>query len=178
MTRFIKRRLSRIVKDESGLATVEFVLVFPLFFTLLLSSLEAGFLMTRTVMLERGLDIVVRDIRLSTGKPLQHSELKTQICKQAAIIPDCGNTLKLEMQPVQPRFLKKLPDNADCQDRSEETQPSRMFVAGTDNELMLLRACVVVDPVFPTTGLGLALPKDSSGGLQITAVNAFVQEPR
>ena len=43
---------------------------------------------------------------------------------------------------------------------------------------MLLRACYKFKPVFPTTGLGGQLTKDSEGFTAIVSTSAFVQEPR
>ena len=42
---------------------------------------------------------------------------------------------------------------------------------------MLIRACAIVDPMFPMTGLGLSLTKDETGGVQLVTVSAFVAEP-
>ena len=58
--------LGRFLKGNEGSVTVEFVLWFPLFFALVLTSLESGMLMLRYVMLERGLDITVRELRIGT----------------------------------------------------------------------------------------------------------------
>ena len=43
---------------------------------------------------------------------------------------------------------------------------------------MLVRACAVFDPYFPTSAWGLQLPLDASGGYQLVAMSAFVNEPR
>jgi hypothetical protein len=42
---------------------------------------------------------------------------------------------------------------------------------------MLIRVCVVQDALFPTTGIGLGLPKEGNGGYGVVAVSAFVTEP-
>jgi hypothetical protein len=42
---------------------------------------------------------------------------------------------------------------------------------------MLVRVCVTQDAMFPTTGIGLHLPKDAKGGYGLVAVSAFVTEP-
>jgi len=43
---------------------------------------------------------------------------------------------------------------------------------------MLMRLCAVVDPAFPGIGVGRSMPKDASGGYQIIATTAFVNEPQ
>ena len=49
---------------------------------------------------------------------------------------------------------------------------------GLDNEMMLVRACYMFKPVFPSTGLGYAFTKDGSGRSKMVSLAAFVQEPR
>ena len=53
----------RFRKDEDGAATVEFVLVAPMFLGLVLATFESGWMMTQSMMLERGLDQTVRELR-------------------------------------------------------------------------------------------------------------------
>ena len=63
-------------------------------------------------------------------------------------------------------------------DRDEPIQLLDPLDTGTDNEMMLIRACAVFDPIFPMTGLGLKLKKDAfGGGYAIIARSAFVNEP-
>ncbi len=49
---------------------------------------------------------------------------------------------------------------------------------GTSNEMMLIRACVMLDPIFPTTGMGFHLPMDGTGAYALVSSTAFVNEPR
>ena len=51
------------------------------------------------------------------------------------------------------------------------------FTPGQQNQLMLLRACLRFDPLFPIDALGSALVKDANGQSAIYAMTAFVQEP-
>ena len=150
----------------------------PLLLVTLVSAIELGVITLRYSFLERGLDIVVRDIRLSTGYTPDHNELVTQICEEARMIPDCANNLKLEMVTLDPRNWTGIPENTVCTDRSEDVQPMTTFESGDENELMVLRACAKVTPIFPTTGLGASFPKDDAGDFALVVLNAFVQEPR
>lgn len=173
-----KSRLARFKKDDGGHASLEFAIMFPLFFVILLSAIEMGMITLRYAYLERALDIAVREVRLSTGAAPDHDELVTMICDQAGIIPDCANNLKLEMIQVDPRNWTTIQATATCTNRAEEVQPVTTFVAGTENNLMILRACAKLKILYPTIGFGLAAPKDSSGDAAIIAMSAFVQEPQ
>jgi len=170
--------LRRFRRSEQGSATVEFAIVFPAMFFMMLSGIELSFVTLRHSMLERALDITVRDIRLGTGTVMQHDEIKDTICARAGFIDNCSANLRLEMIQVDPRNWVAVPADADCTDKSEEVSPVRSFVSGTDNELMILRACAKIDPVFPTSGLGADLAKGQDGQYALVSSSAFVQEPQ
>ncbi|WP_233192664.1 TadE/TadG family type IV pilus assembly protein [Acidimangrovimonas sediminis] len=178
----LARRLGRArawFAREDGVASVEFVLVLPVLFVLFLSSVEAGFLQLRYVMLERGLDMTVRELRLGEISSPTHDKVKDEICRLATVIPDCVNSLMVELKPVDTSTWTGLDASATCIDRSEPiaTQQPPNFDPGTDDDLMIIRACAVFDPLFPTTGLGLQLTKDATGAYKLVAASAFVNEP-
>lgn len=182
----MKRVLSplRFRADEHGGSTVEFVLVFPVFIALVLSVFEAGWLMTKSMMLDRGLEIAMRDIRLgSLGAGATSTAIKRKVCDNALILADCENVMILELRPIATGASFPT-DDAPCVLRQEDefgqlgyVNPQSDFNPGGRSELMMVRACVIVDPIFPGMGLGLQLPKDESGGVQMTAISAFINEP-
>lgn len=172
-----RNALHRFRRDEDGTASVEFVIVVPVFLALMMFSIELGFITLRNTMLERGLDIAVREVRLGTGTVPQHDEIKQIVCEKSVIIYDCMNTLQLEMRPTDIRAFSALDTEADCTDAAEPTKPVRAFIPGAQNELMLMRACVKYDPLFPKQFLGRALQTDTNGQATIISTTAFVQEP-
>ena len=179
MTWQIKRAFRRFRRSEDGTATIEFALTFPAMLIFLLSGVELGLISLQHAMLERALDITVRDIRLSTGSAPQHDEIKDLICERAGFIDNCSTNMQLEMVQVDPRAWGGIPAEATCTDKSEEVAPKTVFKNDAkENELMILRACAKIDPVFPTAGLGSSLAKDDAGQFALVAVSAFVQEPR
>jgi len=171
-------RLRRFWRAEDGNATVEFAITFPAIITILLSGLELGFVTMQHSMLDRAMDMTVRDIRLGTGTAPQHDDIKDMICARAGFIPDCDTSLRLEMIQVDPRAWSGISTDPDCTDKSEEVSPVRSFVNGQENELMILRACAKINPVFPTSGLGKNMVKDEYGQYALTSTTIFVQEPR
>jgi len=172
------RFLRRFRRAEDGSATIEFAITFPAVVTILLSGLELGFVTLQHSMLERAVDMTVREIRLGTGTAPQHDEIKDMICARAGFLRNCSANLRLEMIRVDPRNWQGISNDPDCTDRSEEVSPVRNFQNGQENELMVLRACAKIDPVFPTTGLGKNMDKDSYGQYALTSTTVFVQEPR
>ena len=180
MIRRITHRMRQALRDfrrEDGVASFEFVLMVPAFMAIFSASFESGLLMTRYIMLERSLDIVVRDLRLGSFTNPTHDTIKKAVCDLTVIFPDCENILMLELTKVSTSTWLPLPSDVTCVDRSETVQHVTQFSTGLENELMLIRACAVFDPIFPGTGIGLQLPKENGGGYMLIARSAFVNEP-
>ncbi|MET4128328.1 TadE/TadG family type IV pilus assembly protein [Roseovarius sp. MBR-6] len=177
MMRFIPKSLRKVARNEDGTATLEFVLVAPLLVSFIIFSVELGIVTMQSAMLERGLDITVRDIRLGTGSAPQHDDIKDSICDNSFVIANCREKLRLEMVPTDLRNLAVLDPTPDCTDVEEPAKPLRAFIPGGQNQLMLLRACLKYEPIFPDAILGRALIRDTNGEAAFVAMSAFVQEP-
>lgn len=174
-------RVRRFLRGGRGSATVEFVIVFPLFLTLLCSTAESGLLMLRQVMLDRALDIAVRDLRIGTWQEPTHDLVKRRICDAALMIPDCEDTVLLELREISTATWDLPATDATCVDRPAELNPMANmpdFRQGGGDALMLVRACAVFDPIFPGAGLGLDLVGDRDGNYALVSASVFVNEPR
>lgn len=175
----MRRLFKKFAREDAGSASLEFVLVFPIFFGILVSAIDVGVLTLRSAMLERAVDMTVRDVRLTTGALITHNDLKADICENASIIPDCLNSLKIEMQQVDPRaWHTPLSQTVVCTNKAEEIQPVTTFHNGLDNELMVMRVCVKFKPMFTNFGVSKYMQRDEAGEVAVTALAAFVQEPR
>lgn len=178
MIRPVHALLQRFRHDEEGgVFVVEFCIMFPLIIGAFLMAFEMSIYSMRQMYLDRGLDIAVRHIRLSTAATITHNQIKTIICDNAGFIEDCGATLRLEMTPLDPRSFAAFDATPDCVDTSQDVTPVRGFKLGQAHDLMIMRACIKFKPVFATSGLGYALEKDGSGRARMIAATAFVQEP-
>lgn len=179
MLRRLIARARRFRRGQDGSVTVDFVLVLPVFLTILMSSFEAGYAMVRIVMMERALDIAVRDLRVGAlGMTPTHAAVRARVCDQATLMPACATEMMLEMRVIDRGTWTGFTTSATCVDRTTNIEPALTFNQGGTNELVTVRACAVFDPFFPTTRWGLRLQRDTSGGYQIAAVSAFVNEPR
>ena len=58
-------RVVRFRRDENGVATIEFVILFTPMIMMMLMGAEAGLLNLRHAMLERGVDVAMRAVRLA-----------------------------------------------------------------------------------------------------------------
>ena len=175
-------RLRQLARSEDGTATIPVLIFVPFYILFLLSSVELGMLMIRHVMLERALDLVVRDLRLGLWTPSDPAnagdELRGRICAQVGLISDCKKTLLVELRPVSKTTWSPLSAGPTCVDRSQPVYANPLPTFGTSNDIMLIRACAKFDPVFPTTAMGAQLPKDSTGAFALVSSTAFVNEPR
>ena len=178
MIRSLTSFLRRFRRQEDGVITVEFALMIPAYLFILFSAIEYGLTTTRHTMMERALDQTVRDIRLSTGFTPQHDEIKELICERARIIPQCEESLTLEMIKQDLRNWHNVSESFACVDRREEVAPVQAFTTGLDNQLMMLRVCASIDPIFHLVGFLGLIPTSEDGDLKIITKSAFVQEPR
>ena len=172
----LKRFLKGTARDETGSVTmIEFVMTMPLVLVLMFSTVESGILLVQQMMLDRALDINVRQLRL--GANLTQSELETAICNDASIIANCDATMTLELTIIDKSTWQMPATSAACYDRQADITPVTNFAAGIDSDLMMIRACVIVDPLFPLLGLGKAMSDTNNGDFTISARSAFVNEP-
>ena len=173
------RAWRRFLRSATGGATVEFVIVFPLFVAIFMSSFEASMLLIRQLMLDRALDVTMREVRVSPGQTFPRDIMRRDICDAARILPDCETSLVVEITPIG-RQTYALPNGgATCVERGGAALPGGNHTSGVPDQLMLVRACYTVRPFFPSSILGTELVRDSAseGEYSIAAASAFSQEP-
>lgn len=175
----LDRRTSRLRRDESGTSTVEFVILFPMFMIIFFAAFESGYMMLRNVMLERSVDLAVRDLRLGDPEPPEFAEFKQQICDNTYFIDSCLNRVQVQLEPVNMTTWGPLGGASRCIDVESTIDPydQTEYSVGGNNELMMVRVCALFQPMFPTTGLGLAMRYDGDGNYAIVVTTAFVNEP-
>ncbi|GKY88706.1 TadE/TadG family type IV pilus assembly protein [Sinisalibacter aestuarii] len=171
------QRLKRAVARDDGNATIEFVILFPAIMTIFLSAFEVSVYLTRAVLLDRALDLSVRTLRLGNLEPATAEQLKREVCNDALVFPNCLNSMMIELTPISTTTWVLPASGVTCVDRDAEIQPAVAFNPGSVNDVMLVRACAIVDPFFDTTRMVVELPKDPSGGVQLIASSTFVNEP-
>ena len=176
------RFLRMFRRSEDGGPTVEFVLVFTPFMLLTVSAFELGLLMTRHVMLERGLTMAVREVRINTSTQITEDQFKTMICNAAGIIPNCTTQLRLEMVVVSMMDQNAMgnstiPRTASCVNQNKPFLPARNYQNGLSGQMMIVRACARLVPMLPDTALGYFLSRMDSGYYRIVSTSAFVMEP-
>ncbi|MFN3661633.1 TadE/TadG family type IV pilus assembly protein [Yoonia sp.] len=170
--------LARFCRDESGTSTVEFVILAPVMFTFLFMGVELGVTMTRQVLLDRGVDVSIRALRLGHIQNPTVDLLRENICATTSMIRDCERNLLIDLRRVSMTTWNYPTGQTECINRDEEIDPTTQVTSGGSNDLMILRACLIIDPLFPTSRLGLRLPPAPGGGYELFSVTSFVNEPR
>ena len=164
-------------RDERGSATIEFVILAPVFIGFFLMAAEAGIFLTRQLMLERAVDIVGREIRLASGRGVDPEDLKERLCESALILPACDDGLTVEITAVD-RSTYAMPDRSEiCRDRGAATPTRTSDGEQSVNAIRVMRVCYAFEPVLPALGLGLDLVRVGDGTAQITTASAYVLEP-
>lgn len=177
--------LRHFVRDDRGTSAMEFIIMFPVIMTLFVAVFETGAILSRQVLMERSLDDAVRILRLAqgglqaaTGQPLTADDIEEAICDNTRSIPDCDEVLVVELTVIDQATYDLPTPNVLCVDRNDLTiNPGNQFQQGIDNDLVLIRACAVVDRILPFAGFGLNLVRDDTGGLHMIAASLFVNEP-
>ncbi len=189
--------LRRFFRREDGTATIEFVIVFPGIIFVFLLAYDIGVHTMRQSMLERGVDLAVREIRLSAaGRAPTHEDVKRMICEGATngsgIFPNCQANMNVELRRNDMFNWSDWPVEATCTDVTQEIAPVNVFEPGGRNELMLVRACASVKPFFSVLLMRVGLFQKPDIDLEvgthnsefadedyygIVAVSAFVNEP-
>jgi len=178
--KFLRGRLRRLWRREDGTATIEFVIALPVAITLFMASFESGLYMLREVMLDRGLDLVMREYRLGRLPRVTHDQLRDLVCEATPVLQDCNSQLKVWVSPIDTASWAVPVSDSYCGDGNGtlEAQTSGTVNNGRPNQIMFVRVCTIARPIFPTTGIGLQLRADSvSGGYQIAAQTVVVNEP-
>lgn len=176
----LRQRLRALLRKEDGAVTIEFLIWFPTFLMIFLWMIDGSILLARATLFERAVDIAIRDVRLGISGIDEPEEFVARVCEEFTM-ENCEDLVVVQMNRVNTTTWAPLPGDAACSARDNGGnvfKPPTDFELGVSHELMLVRACAVVDVMI--TGIAeyaLRLPTDPEGGVNLYAVSAFVIEP-
>lgn len=168
------------VLRQDGNATVEFVVIVPFVLSLFFASVDIGISMVRQVMLDRAVDLAVREVRLGNVPSDGSVTMAQLICDRTSLLPDCINNIAVEMTPVDTTTFAGLDPTVRCVDREQNITPSVTFNPGSGGaaqELMLIRTCVAAEPFIRLTGYFTSMPINEEGAYVVVTRGVFVNEP-
>lgn len=177
----IKEYIRRFALQETGNVTVEFTVLVPLLFMLFAASIESGWAMTRWVMADRALDVVMRNLRLGKYETITAALLRDEMCKVAKTIADCKNNTTVELTTIN-RTTFAFPSTAvPCVQRTAgqaNVIPVTTVTPGQQNDLMLVRVCVQIDAIFAPSAYAVPESLDGKDGFSMVLSSVFVNEPK
>lgn len=160
-------------RDEHASVAFEFVLWFPFFLIIFFWTIDLTVVLMRATLFDRALDMVVRQVRLGVG-PTTYQDFKDAVCGIYGGGTDCNTNLTLELAPVVQGA--PLPGDVECRDRASPIEPSLEYNSGSGNQLMLVRACMYIDPFINFANY--VFPKASGlSTYRFRGLSAFVNEP-
>lgn len=182
-------------KRQDGAVTVEFVVVVPFVLTLFFASVDTGITMLRQVMLDRAVDMAVREIRLGSERMDSSEEFRNAVCSgfedgngnvistgMRAVMneAECLAGIAVEMQVIDTTNFSGLDDPVRCVNRELALTPAVAFNPGSGGaaqELMLIKTCVSANPFIRLTGFFNSMPINPDGDYVIASRGIFVNEP-
>ena len=168
---------------QAGAATVEFVIVFPVFMIAFYWLFDTGWIAFQVVQLDRGVELTTRELMVSDVTETMtdseaHEYLKGRVCDQT-IIRDCRENLILEIRQFDD-FTTRSAANLACVNRTDEIEPKYTADAGnctSEDEIVIFRACLLVDLLMPPALSMYDGTATSDGALEVRSTSAFVNEP-
>ena len=172
-----RSRLSAFCRDTSGAATLEFVTIVPFLVIIVFMFVEIGILTGRTTLLKRGVYIAARDIRTDNdNRPIDLQEFRNTVCGGAFLLNNCASELTVDIYELDIASTADPTSTIVCRNRADPTlTPATTYDSGSDGKIMIIKTCLIVDPVFPGVGFAAGL-NWFDGGYAIIAKSAFKVE--
>ncbi|MEM9318970.1 MAG: TadE/TadG family type IV pilus assembly protein [Pseudomonadota bacterium] len=181
MSVFQISNLRAFARSDRATATLEFCIVFPIIMILFIAVFETALILIRQVMLERSLDNTVRLLRLTDNENIAVSDIRTYICGNTIVLPNCEDVLVIDLREIDQSNYALPGDDTLCVDRDGTINPANEFdtrrAAAGEDELMLIRVCAEVARILPFSGFGLNLTRDNNDNVHMTSASVFVNEP-
>jgi hypothetical protein len=111
--------IRQFLRRENATATMEFVITFPIIMILFIAVFETSMIMTRQVMMERTLDQAVRILRLANGLTVTPADIRTAICDNTSLLPDCDTLLTIDLREIDRATYTVPGDQEMCIERAD-----------------------------------------------------------
>jgi Flp pilus assembly protein TadG len=171
-----RRLLRRYRRSQSGVTAIEFAIVAPPFFMLLMAIFEVGIMLFSEYVIEHGVGQAARMIR--TGEvqlqPMSDAEFKELVCGKLATFLDCESKLHIDVRAFDDfdQVTSSPPLTADGELSSDAT--SNSFQPGDPLQVVVVRVYYEWSLFTP----GLTHMANMSDGRRLLAAGAaFRNEP-
>ena len=173
--RRVTRLLGHFGREEKAATAVEFGLVALPFIALLVAIIETAVLFLAGQNLESAVDTAARLIRTGQAQEdgLTGDTFKAQVCNEAIVLPDCTDSLHIDVRIYSSFSSMTITDPVDANGNVDYT--TFIYDAGHGGDIVLVRAYYEW-PTFSKM-LGLNFANLTNGNHLIAAVAAFKNEP-
>jgi len=165
---------------RDGMVSAEFVIMFPVAMLVFLVAGETTVVNLRKTDLDSALEATIRELRLGQIANPTVAELRSRICTRLGSPDGCTSDLTLELN-VRSTALTTMTTpslTAMCVNRATDVDPVLTFDPGVANDLVLVRACYVVDVYFETSIGDLSVAEGVGDEHQLISTTAYVNEPK
>lgn len=142
-------------------------------FAVLGAMVEGGLGMARAALLERGLEQTVRELRI--GGPISEVWLHRTLCDATLMPSDCETRLTVEVTSFDPETIEGPAVATPCR---THIAPPVTDQVGSGPRLMLVRACLLFDPIMPVAAMAAGFAPQPDGRIAIVARGAYAEETR
>mgnify|MGYP000865335128 CR=1 FL=1 len=170
-------RAKRFLKDTRGVAALEFAMLGPPFFLLLLSMFEVGMTYTADTLLQNAVNETSRMIRtgqVQSDATMTPQKFRDMVCERISILLACDENLKIDVREFTSFGGTGFSDPLTSGGTFRPDTDFR-FEPGQPCSVVLVRAFYSWTPITP--GLGDAMANMSNGAHLLQATAAIRNEP-
>jgi Flp pilus assembly protein TadG len=171
-----KRMIRRMRADSTkGSAAIEFAMVAPIFFALLMGTFEASIMFFSQAVLQNAVTEMAREIRtgqIQTGG-ISQSQFRTDICNMTAPLVPCNNNLQIDVESYS--GASSISYAGALNSNGTLNTSLNNYATGSPCNVVLVRA-FYTEPIY-TPVLDWFLVNMSGNMHLITAASAFRNEP-
>jgi len=169
---------------QKGVVAVEFALLAPIFFGMMFSICEVGWVFFTEAVMERAEKDAIRMIR--TGQVQQISQendpdaqrqaVFDKVCRFVSAFGECEEELAVEVETFD-SFNALAESNTDvtCSDNAGYSAGSTAFEPGDEESIVRMRICILYDTLNPL--IGISLKSTEGDGNRMIAQHIFRNEP-
>lgn len=174
-----RRILRRYRRSQSGVTAIEFAMVAPPFFALMLAIFEVGIMLFSEYVIEHGVSNAARMIRtgeVQTQTPaMTAADFKTLVCGKLASYLGCATNLNIDVRAFADFDKVVLPSPLTPEgELSAEVTTSSRFEPGAPYQVVVVRVYYVWSLFTP----GITYMSNMSAGRRLLAAGAaFRNEP-
>ncbi|MEO0637388.1 MAG: TadE/TadG family type IV pilus assembly protein [Pseudomonadota bacterium] len=173
--RFLIRVTNRFWRQQTGVTAIEYGILGPIFFSLILTGAEVGWVMIREASLEHAVRVASREVYLGKAKAgnMTQADLEKIMCEQMTMMTNCEQNLAVEMQVVS--SFSAIPANSiQCREADVPLDTEIVYQNGDESEIVMMRVCASIPTLTDVGPFALGLPKTAQGNYQIVSTDVFM----